>query len=114
MQTTQDSEATQGQITKLPDGSACFVGNMPLPKTHWIYKPSEELEQACVPVIPTTDTVVQEAFREQLRKEVSKAVKRSLNICTHQGTDMDFDPDAVVQTLLVELLGKSSTTTRLM
>jgi hypothetical protein len=87
--------------TVLPDGSAFFTGSFPLPKDHWLYAPRSEWdsdrdEYAEVPVPILTQTN---------RDAVVAAVRYAIRGATMQGTDMDFDPDALVQNAVYALCG---------
>ncbi len=82
---------------QLPDGSGCFTASFPLPKDHWIYSPGK----APLPILT-----------HRLRQEVTDAVKYALAAATMHGSDMDFDPDAVVQNVIYALCGPFRTPNR--
>jgi len=86
-----------GDVTRLPDGSAFCVASMPLPKDHWIYEPTGE------PPMPLQMGVSPErkGYEDLLRRAAEYAVRAA----TRSGTAMDFDPDALVQALLVGVFG---------
>ncbi len=93
--------------------------SFPLPKTHWIYDGDRHESYGVfnVPPMPfrmgtrdhiaiqitATDKAVltKEEFSEQIRK----AGKYAVRCATMNGKDMDFDPDALLQNLMVGMLG---------
>lgn len=80
------------KMYKLPDGSGCFVGNFPLPKTHWIYSKGDGIEYS--PVCTRADASVIRAM-----------LKQAIRGATDYGRDMDFDPDALVNNAILLLCG---------
>lgn len=87
---------------RLPDGSGFAVMSMPLPKTHWIYRP----EGSAYPTPPMpfrmgANDPRRQAFNESARAVAEYAVKSA----TMNGEAMDFDPDAMVQNFVVGMLG---------
>jgi peptidyl-prolyl cis-trans isomerase B (cyclophilin B) len=84
-----------GDVVRLPDDSGVFVGKFDLPKDHWLYQP--------VDYAHPDKTVLDQ--RPSHRDAVKAAVRHALKAATRDGTDMDFDPDAVVQTTIVALCG---------
>ena len=85
--------------TVLPDGSAFAVVSMPLPKTHWIYK--RKLNRAP----PAPFLMGKGKLRSKLEKKVREAAYYAIRGATMNGTCPDFDPDALVQNLIVGLFG---------
>lgn len=84
-------------VTRLPDGSGCFVDSFPLPKDHWLYKEVGE------PPMPLQMGMSPERREhEQLLRAAAEYAVRS---ATRSGTISDFDPDALVQALLVGVFG---------
>ena len=79
----------------LPDDSSFFVSSAPLPENHWIY--SEEEYQDCPEVYIQTN-----------RDVIRRASKWAIKAATTDGKDMDFDPDALVQNLLLAICGPNS------
>ena len=82
----------------LPDGSGFFTASMPLPKNHWLYEPN------CKPPMPFrrgTD----DPSREEWAAKITEAAKYAIRGATMSGKDMDFDPDALIQNLIVGMLG---------
>lgn len=83
------------QIHELKDGNgdvvhACATASFPLPADHWIY---EE------PVQPEAISELNSALSQLLRLKIKEALKYTLQVCTLQGKDSDFDPDAMWLTL---------------
>lgn len=79
------------------------TASMSLPSDHWIYEPEEDGP----PAIKVSD----EAKKDQLRKVVAKAARNAIRAATMSGKEPDFDPDALVQNLLVQMIGPYSLTT---
>ena|ERR1700756_564892 len=87
--------------TILPDGSAFFVGSLPLPSDHWLYAPQSEWDAA-------RDTIAEcplPILTHSQRKEVVAAVRYAIRGATMRGQYADFDPDALVQNAVVALCG---------
>lgn len=95
------AEMTGGTIEEvgaLPDGSGFAIVSMPLPKDHWIY---EECGEPPMPWRMGTDNPEHKATCEKIRAATMYAVRAA----TMSGKDRDFDPDALVQNMLVGMLG---------
>lgn len=88
---------TNQTTTILPDGSAFSTASFPLPKTHWIYEPTGE------PPAPWRIGVGKE--RDQLAEDIRAATKHAVRGATMSGKEEDFDPDALMQNMIVGLLG---------
>ena len=86
-------------VTILPDGSAFCTVSFPLPKDHWIY--STESESSPMPMQMGTDNPERQKFVKMLREAGKYAVRSA----TMKGKDMDFDPDALIQNLIIGFLG---------
>ena len=89
-------------VTLLPDGSAFATASGPLPKTHWLYAPTQEGwddERDCFPDLP------QAILHEAHRGAVIAAIRYAIRSATRNGADPDFDPDALVQNAVVALCG---------
>lgn len=86
--------------TVLPDGSAFFVGSLPLPKDHWLYEPYEwdsaRDERSDVPPPILT---------RNLSDQIIKAARCAIRMSTMCGKETDFDPDAMVLNMLYALCG---------
>ncbi len=94
-------KATQSAI--LPDGSAFFTASDPLPEDHWIY---QQIEAVPKPMIDTSDPKTRERVEDQIWIAARYAVRAS----TMNGRETDFDPDAMVQNMVVGLVGPRNTT----
>lgn len=81
----------------LPDDSSFFVASFPLPEDHWIY--SKDEHQAMPQVYIQTN-----------RDVIRNAAKWAIKACTYDGKDMDFDPDALVNSLVRAICGQSVAT----
>lgn len=85
-------------VVRLPDGSGFFVQAFPLPQTHWIY--SERHEEPPMPMQVGTGPE-----RDALAKQIRHAARWAIRASTMRGKEMDFDPDAMIQNLIIGLLG---------
>ena len=85
------------EVTRLPDGSAFFVTSTPLPKNHWIYEDPGE------PPMPLQMGMSPE--RREHEQLLRAAAEYAVRAATRSGKEMDFDPDALVQALLVGVFG---------
>jgi len=83
---------------ELPDGSGAAIMSMPLPKDHWIYAEGDNEP-------PAPWRIGCGVERKKMADEIRAAAKFAIRACTMHGKEMDFDPDAMVQTLIVGLLG---------
>ena len=91
------------EIGILPDDSGFATITMSLPKDHWIYR-TDEYGFTGDPPIPMrmgTDNPEREKMSQMLRA----AGKYAVRAATSCGKYMDFDPDALLQTLVVGMLG---------
>ena len=85
-------------MIELPDGSGFTTGSYPLPRDHWLYAEGHE-----PPPMPLrmgkskARALVAEAIRDAARYAVRGA--------TRNGQEVDFDPDAIVQNMVVGLVG---------
>lgn len=95
-------EASGGTVNEivgpLSDGSGFMTASFPLPKTHWIY---QETGEPPMPFRMGTANSNRQEWVEKIRDATKYAVKAS----TMNGEDMDFDPDAMVQNMIVGMLG---------
>lgn len=83
------------EVTKLPDGSAFAAVSMPLPETHWIYEETGE------PPAPWQDV----HDRHLIEDDIKAALRYAIKGATMNGRETDFDPDALVQNMVVGLFG---------
>jgi hypothetical protein len=91
------SEQEKG-VTVLPDGSAFAVVSMPLPADHWLY--AEGHDEPPMPL-----RIGQGEERNVLAGHVRAAARYAIRGATMNGKEPDFDPDALVQNMIVGLLG---------
>lgn len=84
--------------TILPDGSAFATMSMPLPKDHWLYESAGEPPAG---LRMGTDNPQRKIYEHHVREAARYAVCGA----TLSGRDEDFDPDAMVQNMVVGLLG---------
>lgn len=114
-------DGTIKEVGILPDGSGFATMSMALPENHWIYGKELNGEYEAPPMffkmgaeeiaymgssrngrsamIPATMT--KQEFAEKIREAGKYAVRSS----TMNGKEMDFDPDALLQNLVVAFLG---------
>lgn len=94
-----DTHLTVGRdVTVLNDGSAFYTESFPLPKEHWLYK---GVEKPMVAMRMGSEV----PLRHTMERYIRDALKYSLCVNTKNGTDMDFDPDALVTETIIALLG---------
>jgi hypothetical protein len=86
------------EITVLPDGSGFCTSSLPLPKDHWLF---DEKENA--PPMPYILGISEE--RQMHEYNVREAAKYAIRASTMNGKEMDFDPDVMVQNLIIGLMG---------
>lgn len=86
-------------VTKLPDGSGFATMTMPLPKDHWLTADGHNEPPA--PLRVGTDSPA----RAVLVQQVTAAARYAVRAATDNGKINDFDPDAMVQNMVVGLLG---------
>lgn len=114
----------------LPDGSGFMIGSFPLPKTHWIYGAdktesygsfntppmvlkmgAKELafitisEKCPVPGATAYVMPAETLTKRELADRIREAGKYAVRSATMNGKEMDFDPDALLQNLVVGFLG---------
>lgn len=95
---------------ELPDGSGAAVMSMPLPKDHWIY---ERHASGNIPPMPlrvgAEENITIEGFppltRRDLENMLRSAGQYAIRCATMNGRETDFDPDALIQQLIVGMLG---------
>lgn len=83
----------------LPDGSAVATASWALPKDHWLF--AEGSEEPPMGLRCGTDDPMRKIFAERIREAAKYAVRGA----TMNGTTDNFDPDAIVQNMIVGLLG---------
>lgn len=99
------AEAIGGTIESagsLPDGSGFATMSYPLPKDHWIYA-KDEKGWSLPPPMPFR--MASGAARQEMAAKIWEAGKYAVRGATMGGTEMDFDPDALVQNLVVGMIG---------
>lgn len=96
----EDCGGTINEIGALPDGSGFATASFPLPEKHWIYGDGA-YNTPPMPFRMGTD----DPRREEFVKAVWAASKHAVRAATMDGKEMDFDPDALCQNMVVGLLG---------
>jgi len=84
---------------ELPDGSGVSTATLPLPKGHWIYH-----HNPCDPPAKML-TYTDDPMRQGMEDAIRAGAKWAIRGATMSGKESDFDPDAMVQNLIVGLLG---------
>lgn len=98
----QLAEAGGGVVTSigaLPDGSGFATMSLPLPKDHWLTQPG--YDEPPMPFRKGTDDPERQEWAEKIRAAARYAVRGA----TMNGADNDFDPDALVQNMVIGMLG---------
>ena len=93
------------EVSVLPDGSAFTAVSMPLPADHWLTAEGND-----EPPMPMRCGI--SAKRSVLADQIKEAARYAIRASTMNGKNLDFDPDAMVQNLIVGLLGYYSETGR--
>jgi hypothetical protein len=97
------AEAVGGSITevgRLPDGSGFAMMSMPLPKDHWSTRQTG-YEPPPMPFLMGTDDPGRQIWADKIRA----AGRYAYRSATMQGKEPDLDPDALIQNLVVGMLG---------
>lgn len=100
----QLADAVGGTIEEmgaLPDGSGFAIMSMPLPRDHWSVVNPDAPNEPPMPLRMGTD----DPQREILRADIIAAGRYAFRASTMNGKDTDLDPDALIQNLVVGLLG---------
>lgn len=88
-----------GGVTVLPDGSAFAVVSLPLPDRHWLYAEHENIPPMGV------RTGTDDPRRRGLEAAIRAAVRYGYRCASMNGKATNIDPDALVQNVIVGLLG---------
>lgn len=83
------------QIRELKDENgnvihACAVASFPLPNDHWVYQEPNQ---------PVAIGSVNSEELKELRARIREALMYTIQVCTSNGKDFDFDPDAMLLTI---------------
>lgn len=87
---------------QLPDGSGVATGSFDLPADHWVYGSAGE-GSGEPPMAMRMGTV--SPFRPIFEKAVRQAARYAVRATTQCGQSQQIDPDALVQNMIVGLLG---------
>lgn len=101
----QIAEACGGKIesvTELPDGSGFATMSLPMPKDHWIYERGPDGFDLPPPMV---FRMASGQARQKAAQKIWEAAKYAIRGATMHGKEMDFDPDALCQNLVVGMLG---------
>lgn len=91
----------ESSVMHLPDGSGCFTASFPLPKDHWLYAEPKNGYDAP----PMGLRMGAGPQRDEMARKIREAVKYAYRGCTMRGKEDDIDPDALLQNVVVGLLG---------
>lgn len=97
----KDIGGTIHEVGRLPDGSGFATMSMPPPKNHWLLANPGEFNVPPMPLRMGTAN----ALREPMRQALIAAGRYALRCATMNGREMDFDPDALLQNLVVGMIG---------
>ena len=99
---TKDIQEQERMATRhgavLPDRSPFFTMCPNLPEDHWIY---ESVKNGRVPYLSLSL-----CRRNDAKVNLSARFRRAIIRATDHGRAKDFDPDALVQLLLTEMIGR--------
>jgi hypothetical protein len=98
-QLAKDLGGTIEEAVELPDGSGFAVMSLPLPADHWLTQPGFS-----VPPMPFRRGA-NHPEREPWANAIREAGKYAIRASTMNGQEIDFDPDAMLQNLVVGMLG---------
>jgi len=100
------TKPNKNEVTILPDGSAFGVISIPLPEDHWLYAPQckkWDNERDCPADLPKP------IVGNTLRDHVKIAARWAVRGATMNGTEPNFDPDALVLNFAYALCGAVGT-----
>ena len=89
----------QEGLVRLPDGSGVALGSLPLPDDHWLYE--EGVDEPPMPFRMGTS----DPRRKEWEKKIRAAARYAVRAATMNGRESDFDPDALVQNMIIGMLG---------
>ncbi len=94
-------KVTGGEVFE--DGHAFMIASFPLGPDHWIYQTDKDgfTPPPPMPFRMGSQDPRRQTFNDMIRAAARYAVKAS----TRNGKDEDFDPDAMVQNMVVGMLG---------
>ena len=98
------AKMTNGKINEvgiLPDGSSFATMSMPLPKDHWLTKDQDGFNVPPMPMRMSASNPV----RIALAKALKDAGRYAVRCATMNGKEIDFDPDSLIQNLIVGFFG---------
>ena len=94
-----DTTEPAPRCARLPEGSGAAVVSFPLPDNHWLTAEHENVPP--MPFRMGTD----DPRRTEWKNAIRDAGKYAVRCATMNGADNDFDPDALVQNLVVGMIG---------
>lgn len=97
----EDCNGTVKEIGMLLDGSGFATASFPLPKDHWSVADPEKFN---VPPMPFR--IADNAkLRQEWKEKIQAAGKYAYRASTMNGKCADLDPDALIQNLVVGMIG---------
>lgn len=94
------------EVGRLPDKSGFACVSWPLPKDHWLYADPPKrgmFSYDAPPMLMRMGT--DDPRREKLAEAVRSAGRYAYRAASMRGKETDIDPDALLQNLVVGLLG---------
>lgn len=116
-QLAADIGGTITEVGALPDGSGFAVMSMPLPRDHWSTRQDERYEAppmpfrlggSCTVSINLGDigpSRTMRLTRQEFAHAIRAAGRYAYRSATMQGREPDLDPDALIQNLVVGMIG---------
>lgn len=92
------------EVHRLPDGSGFATMSLPLPKGHWLTKRGFN-KPPMLFRLGTEDAPRCNMTRVMWAKKIRTCGKYAIRASTGNGKIVDFDPDAMLQNLVVGMLG---------
>lgn len=98
---------------RLPDGSGFMTASLPLPASHWLYRKRGNVPpmglrtgtHQTVAVLTTDSGGTRVLKRSEAEALIKRAARFAARASTMNGTMEDWDPDALVQNMVIGLLG---------
>lgn len=89
------------EVVLLPDSGGFAIGSFPLPEDHWLTANPEDFNVPPMPFRMGRDHPERERFEQALLA----AGRYAARCATFNGKEEDFDPDALIQNLIIGFLG---------
>lgn len=93
---------TDNTAAVLPDGSAFATASFPLPADHWLYQANAD---GLTGPPPMSFRMIACEHRTLFEEKLRVATQWALRAATRCGKEGDLDPDALVQNVILGMLG---------